>query len=197
MRYLFLCLAFVACDAADRVEVSPYVSSDVVVVDNSVYGCLSTRVDEPGQPQFYFVTRDDQPIRRCTLGCDGKECLDPPVSCPGNQDTECDDKIPCTTDTCVNGRCEYSPDDSLCPRLGDTCAVEYGACTTYCFTDDDCDLEYGHECLESERGSELVSEFLQQKCDTVKRFCYVSLQIGNCGRHMTCVMTKERCVASE
>lgn len=194
MRFLLLCMAFVACSGS----VDQEIGQDAVsyTVDNSVYDCLATRVDQAGQPQFFFVTRDGQPIRRCTLGCDGKKCLAPPVFCPGNKDIECEDEIPCTADTCVNGRCEYSPDDGLCPGSGNTCAVEYGACTKYCYEDGDCDLGYGHECLDPGPAN-YISEGALMKCDVNTHTCLVTFSLRQCSIGMSCIMTSDRCVNSE
>lgn len=195
MRFLILCLAIVACDDSDRILVSSHLGDDVHVEDNSLYGCLNTRVDKLGQPQFHFITKDRVPIRRCTLGCDGKECRKPPQLCPANQDTECDDEIFCTKDTCVNGRCQYTPDDSLCGP-GDTCAVEYGACTRYCYEDGDCDLGYGHECLDS-GPADYLSEGAQLKCDVNTHLCLVTFSLRQCSTGMSCVMSSDRCVQSD
>ncbi|MDH5492473.1 MAG: MopE-related protein, partial [Myxococcales bacterium] len=50
---------------------------------------------------------------------------------------ECDDGIPCTTDSCLDGRCESAPDDSLCAP-GESCDPAEG-CIRPCSTDSDCD----------------------------------------------------------
>jgi len=54
-------------------------------------------------------------------------------------DMDCDDHVDCTRNMCVQGRCVYTPDDSLC-QGGETCNPAKGGCfkTRSCFRDEDC-----------------------------------------------------------
>lgn len=45
------------------------------------------------------------------------------------ESADCDDGIECTSDFCIGGSCEFTPDDDMCP--GGTCAVGTG-CVTGC-----------------------------------------------------------------
>lgn len=56
-----------------------------------------------------------------------------PSECPGG----CDDGVPCTTDTCVDGRCLQGPDDSLCAS-DERCDPVSGCVPERCTMDAEC-----------------------------------------------------------
>ncbi len=63
--------------------------------------------------------------------------------CPAS----CDDAIPCTRDSCVEGRCAHEVDDTLCP--GERCNVTMGCVPIVCSSAAECDD--GDRCNGAER----------------------------------------------
>jgi hypothetical protein len=53
-------------------------------------------------------------------------------------DTECDDLVACTSDTCVGGECQHAPDDGACTS-GDVCDPVEGCGGRPCDDNADCD----------------------------------------------------------
>lgn len=92
-------------------------------------------------------------------------CLPPPPPPPPptpecTLDEHCDDGVDCTVDECVNGQCEYTPDDALCDD-GDLC------------TTDKCDAVNGclHEPVECPE---------DQVCDAATGQCVECLNDDDC-----------------
>ena len=193
MRFvtLFSLLAILACDrsviAVNDTRLASDVSVDVQDVDNSVYACESTSVVEEGQPKFHFVLKDGVPVLRCGRGCDQDKCLIPTKCADG-----CDDGIPCTEDTCVNDLCVYTPRSQLCARDGDVCVPEYAGCVQGCNQSFDCDLDFGHECLDQPGGASYMKEEVVMVC--IQGHCLQRLTLENCAEGQACAMTAERCV---
>lgn len=55
------------------------------------------------------------------------------------KDKECDDKIDCTVDACLQGNCSHVPDNNKC-GTGEVCEISKGGCVKAksCFSDADC-----------------------------------------------------------
>jgi hypothetical protein len=143
-------------------------------------------------------------------GCDSFQC---------NVDTDCDDGIACTADTCVEGACAYDTAAACCVADadcfdGDHCTVD--ACLSFacenvpvanpecCNTDaecddsndctiDSCDPDIGYECIHPiDLANELCCEE-ETHCDDNDTCTIDTCNDGICGWVNTCCFSDEEC----
>lgn len=70
---------------------------------------------------------DPQTGTPCQVGMSSGQCEAGNCAIACTADGQCDDKNPCTRDTCNQNKCEFTPDDSLVPADTNPCTAE--SCT--------------------------------------------------------------------
>jgi hypothetical protein len=108
-------------------EISCYVGTNAVS-SGDVFPVGTTKVEcEIGFDGGETTTTGIGLSRTCeffvTVTCLPPPPPPPPPSPQCTHDDQCDDGVDCTTDHCVSGHCEFTPDDALCDD-GDLCTTD-------------------------------------------------------------------------